>query len=165
MPRLPCALFLAATLAVATFVFATTPALPAHVATHFGTGGTADGWMTRGGYRVFKLGFVLGFVPFVVAMVGLLPRLAPSAVGVPDRAWSLAPERRAATLAFLAGHACRLGIMMQVLLAGVHGLLLYANGLTPPRLATGPFVALLVAFLVLLAIWLAAVYRRLRAPH
>lgn len=165
MRRLPCLAFLAATLATAALVLATTAGLPERVATHFGPGGVADGWMTRSGYRAFQLAFVLGFAPFIVAMVGVLPRLAPRAVNLPHRDHWLAPERRAATLAFLAGHACWLGVLMQALLAGVHWLLVEANGTAPPRLPAAPFVALLVAFVAALGVWLGVLRRRLRAPR
>ena len=164
MRRLSCVLLLAAMIATAALVLATTAALPDRVASHFGPGGTADGWMTRTGYRVFMLAFALGFVQLVAATVGLLPRLFPNAVNVPNRAWWLAPERREATLAYLAGHACRLGVLIEAPLAGVHLLVLEANHAAPPRLATVPFVAMLAALLVLLGIWIAAIYRRFRAP-
>ena len=72
------ALFLAALVATAAFVLATTPGLPDRVGTHFGPGGGADGWMTRDGYRLYMLAFVLLFVPFIVAMVGVLPRALPA---------------------------------------------------------------------------------------
>lgn len=165
MRRLPCVLVLAAMVVTTAFVLGTTSALPDRVATHFGPGGLADGWMTPQGYRVYMLAFALGFVPFIVAMVGLLPRAFPGAVSVPNRTWWLAPERREATLAFLLGHACRLGVLMAAMLAGVHWLVLEANQATPPRLATAPFVTLLVAFLVLLGMWLVAIYRRFRAAR
>jgi hypothetical protein len=125
------ALFLAALAATAAFIFATASGLPDRVGTHFGPGGGADGWMTRDGYRLYMLAFVLLFVPFIVAMVGVLPRVFPRAVNLPNRDYWLAPERREATFAFLAGHACGFGVLTLTLLAGVHWLLLDANRASP----------------------------------
>jgi len=159
------ALFLAALVATAAFVLATTSGLPGRVGTHFGPGGAADGWMTRDGYRLYMLAFVLLFVPFIVAMVGILPRLFPRLVNLPHREYWLAPERSEATFAFLAGHACGFGVLTLGLLAGVHWLLLDANRASPPHLATAPFVALLATFFVLLAAWMVALLRRFRAPR
>jgi uncharacterized membrane protein len=159
------ALFLAALVGTAAFVLATTPGLPDRVGTHFGPGGAADGWMTRDGYRLYMLAFVLLFVPFIVAMVGVLPRVFPRFVNLPNRDYWLAPERREATFAFLAGHACGFGVLTLALLAGVHWLLLDANRASSPHLATAPFVALLATFLVLLAVWMVALFRRFRAPR
>lgn len=159
------ALFLAALAATAAFVLATTSGLPDPVGTHFGPRGGADGWMTRDGYRLYMLAFVLLFVPFIVAMVGILPRVFPRAVNLPHRDYWLAPERREATFAFLAGHACGFGVLTLALLAGVHWLLLDANRASPPQLATAPFVALLATFFVLLAVWMTALFRRFRRPR
>ena len=157
-----CALFLAALVATAAFILLTTPGLPGRVGTHFGPGGGADGWMTRDGYRLYMLAFVVLFVPFIVAMVGVLPRLFPRAVNLPDREYWLAPERRETTFAFLTSHACGFGVLTLALLAGVHWLLLDANRASPPHLATVPFVALLGTFLALLAVWMIALFRRFR---
>jgi serine/threonine-protein kinase len=165
MRQLPHALFLAAMAGTVAFVLATTPALPDRVATHFGPGGVADGWMTRDGYRLYMLAFAIGFVGFIVAMVGVLPRLFPAAVNVPNRAYWLAPERRTASAAYLLAHACLLGVLLEAMIAGVHALLLEANAASPPRLATGAFLALLAAFLALVLVWIVALLRRFRRPR
>jgi len=153
---------MAATVAL---ILATTPALPDRVGTHFGAGGLADGWMTRGGYRLYMLAFAVGFAGFLVAMIGVLPRLAPAAINVPNRAYWLAPERRAETAAFLLAHACLLGVLIEAMIAAVHWLVLDANAASPPRLATTPFVALLAAFLALVLVWIGALFRRFRMPR
>ena len=86
-------------------------------------------------------------------------------VNLPNREHWLAPERREATFAFLAGHACGFGVLTLGLLAGVHWLLLDANRASPPHLATAPFVALLATFFVLLAVWMVTLFRRFRTPR
>jgi len=164
MRRIPPVLFLAATAANAAFILVTVPGLPDRVATHFGAGGVADGWMTREGYRLYLLAFAIGFTCFIVAMVGVVPRLFPAAVNVPHRAYWLAPERRAAAAAYLLAHACLLGVLIQATIAGAHWLVREANGVSPARLAAGPFVALLAAFFVLFSAWLVVLFRRFRRP-
>jgi len=165
MRSAPPALFLAAMAATVAFILATTPALPDRVGTHFGPGGLADGWMTRDGYRLYMLAFAVGFAGFIVAMVGVLPRLFPGAINVPNRAYWLAPARRGEATAFLLAHACLLGVLIEAMIAGVHWLVLEANAASPPRLATAPFVALLVAFLALVLVWIVALFRRFRLPR
>lgn len=162
MPRRSPALFLVAMLATAAFVLATTDALPPHVATHFGGAGLADGWMTRDGYRRFMLLFIVVLPLGIVATMGWLPRIRPGWINIPNREHWLAPERRAATVDYLLAHACRLGVLMEALIAAIHSLLLAANAASPPRLSTTLFVTLLVAFLVALGVWIAALYRRFR---
>ena len=165
MRRVPHALLLASLAATVTFILATVPGLPDRVGTHFGPGGVADGWMTRDGYRLYMLAFAVGFTGFVVAMVGVVPRLFPAAVNVPNRRYWLAPERRAEAAAYLLAHACLLGVLIEAAIAGVHWLVLEANQVAPARLATAPFVALLAAFFVLFAAWLAALLRRFALPR
>ena len=58
-------------LAVATtFIVTTTGALPERVASHFGPGNAANGFMTRSGYLVFMLAFAVVLPVFVAAMIG-----------------------------------------------------------------------------------------------
>jgi hypothetical protein len=164
MRRLPPALFLAAMLAAGAFVVATTPALPAQVATHFGSAGFANAWMTRGGYLRFMLFFIVALPLAMVALIGLLPRIRPQWINIPNRAHWLAPERRDETAAYLLAHACWLGVLMEVFIAAIHYALLAANAASPPRLSTPLFVALLAGFLGGLGLWIAALYRRFRNP-
>ena len=121
--------------------------------------------MTRDGYRLFMLGFVVGLPLFMVAMVGVLPRYVPRRTNVPNRDYWFAGERREAALAFMLAHACWLGVLMTAFMAAVHWSVAQANAANPVALATGPFVALIVAFVVLLAIWIAVVFRRFRLPQ
>ena len=58
--------FVCLVVAAAAFVFSIIDQLPETVATHYGASSRANGWMTRSGYllfmMVFLLGFYLGFV-------------------------------------------------------------------------------------------------------
>jgi uncharacterized membrane protein len=162
--RASLALFPVAMIAAAGYIVATAPGLPEHVATHFGGSGAADAWMTRAGYVRFMLVFVVVLPALLVAAIGLLPRLFPQWVNVPNRAYWLAPERRDDSLAFLLVHACWFGVLMEVFVAALHALLLHANATSPPRLPTLPFVAFLAAFLAALAVWIRALYRRFPRP-
>jgi len=163
--RLPPVLLALALAAAAVYLLASIPALPERVATHFGAGGRPNGWMTRDGYRLFMLGFVVGLPLFMVAMVGVLPRYVPRRTNVPNRDYWFAGERREAALAFMLAHACWLGVLMKAFMAAVHWSVAQANAANPVALATGPFVALIVAFVVLLAIWIAVLFRRFRLPQ
>src|SRR5262245_3767721 len=119
--------------------------------------------MTRAGYVRFMLVFVVVLPSLLVAAIGLLPRLLPQWVNIPNRAYWLAPERRDDSLAFLLAHACWFGVLMVLFLAAIHYLLLQANAASPPRLPTAPFVALLAGFVAGLAVWMVMLYRRFRS--
>ncbi len=109
MAMLPRLLFVLLLIAAPAVIWATSARLPERVATHFGRGGLANGWMTHDGYLVFILALTVVLPAFVVAMVGVLPRVAGSQAGISNRNYWLAPERRAATLSTLASLACWLG--------------------------------------------------------
>lgn len=162
MQRIAYLLFALLLIAVGAFIVATTGQLPERVASHFGAGNLANGWMTRGGYLVFMLVFALLLPVVVVAVVGWLPRRAPGAVNIPHRDHWMAPGRRAATLAILASHACWLGCLLALFIAGIHFAILEANAAVPPRLPADLFWTLLAGFLAAVALWIGALYLRFR---
>jgi hypothetical protein len=163
--RLPYFAFGAVLLAVATYILASAGDLPPQVATHFGARGMPDAWMSRYGYTVYMLAFGVAFPLFIAAAIGALPRVFPDRVSLPYRDYWLAPERRGATLAYLAAHACWLGCGTSLMAAAFHWLLLRASRLAPPRLEIDLFLAILVASLVLLAVWILALVLRFRRPR
>ena len=61
--------FVALLLTGASFVISTTTSLPDRVASHFGAGGHANGYMTREGYRWFMLFFTVGFPALLWVLV------------------------------------------------------------------------------------------------
>lgn len=164
MTRAPCIAFVALLVAACGLLLATAGALPDRVPTHFGAGGLPNAWMTRSGYTIFMLAFTLGLPVVVAAAIGLVPRLAPRVVNLPHRDHWLAPERRDDSLAFLGRQGCRLGCLMVLLAAGVHWLILRASRLSPPRLEEGLLLAMLGVFLVALAVWIIAMFRRFPRP-
>jgi uncharacterized membrane protein len=140
----------------------TTGYLPDQIASHFGAGGAANGWMSRSGYLTFMLVFAVALPVGIVFSMSLLPRVSVNAINIPNRDHWLSPTRRAATFRFLTAHACWLGSLMVVFIVGIHLLLIAANATQPPHLPTQPFITLLVLFLAALAIWAATLVRRFR---
>ena len=165
MPRTSLTLiFVALLFAGAAFVVSTTAALPERVASHFGTGGHADGYMTRDGYRWFMLFFTAGFPPLIVLAIAGLPRLIPQYTNIPNREYWLAPERRAQAFDFLTTHALWFGILLVLFMCAVHWLVVQANAQHPPRLANGPFLMSLGLFLAALAVWIVTLTRQFCTP-
>jgi uncharacterized membrane protein len=141
----------------------TTDHLPAQIASHFGAGGAANGWMSRSGYLTFMLVFAVVVPLGIVFGMSLLPRVSANAINIPNRDHWLGPLQREATFRFLTAHACWLGSLMVVFIVGIHLLLIEANATQPPRLPTQAFITLMVLFLMALAIWAATLVRRFRA--
>lgn len=146
-------------------VWTTSAQLPARVASHFGRGGYANGFMSHDGYLLFMLAMTTLLPLVVVGCMGLIPRLATSRLSIRHREHWLAPERRAATLATLATWGCAFGIVLIVFLTSIHFLTLEANMRTPARLDEGEFFTVLVAFLVMLGLWIAFLALRFGRPR
>jgi uncharacterized membrane protein len=162
MANIPRLLFLLVLIVGPVVVFATSAGLPQRVATHFGPGGVANGFMSHGGYVAFIVAMTTALPLFVVAMTGFIPRIATSQIKIANREHWLSPARRAETLGWLMSHACWLGIVISLFLLGIHLLTVRANALSPARLDEPLFFMLLAAFLVLLVAWIAAMALRFR---
>ncbi len=127
-------------------VAATSDALPAAIATHFGLNGEPNGWMTHARYMTGIYALVVGFPLITALLVGTLPRFAPRITKLPNRDYWLAPPRRADTLRRLSTYALVLAATSVVLILGVHLLVLAKNVTGPgsPPLAV-PIVLMAVA--------------------
>jgi uncharacterized membrane protein len=155
-------LFVLALVIVPALIYATSAGLPELVATHFGFGGVANGWMPRTGYVVFMLALTTLLPLIIVATSGLVPALTMSSRMVRNPDYWLAPARREATQGWLASHACWMGVVLILFLGGAHLVVVQANTHTPPQLAEAPLFVLLAALLVAIALWVITLHRRFR---
>ena len=156
--------FLAATVFAVSYVVATSGALPPTVASHFDGAGRANGFMSRSGYVGFSIGFAL-VLPVLVGVV--MPRAlmsAPELLNLPNKDYWLAPQRAADTFMFFATHMRWLGAAMALFAAGLHRSILRANGQETPRLASDDFSVVIIAFSVVMTIWIGLLLARFRRP-
>jgi len=129
------------------FIAGSTSLLPERVATHFGGGGEANGWMSRTTDLAFLGGLGVG-LPLFFIVLSLLTGLVPARfVNLPHREYWLSPERREQTRAYVSRQMIWMGCLMVLFLAGIHYLTILANRATPPHLPTGLFLALTGGFL------------------
>ena len=162
MLRVCSVLFAIVLVSVGWFIVTTTPRLPDPVATHFGNGYLANGFMARNEYRSFSLSFST-LLPLVVAgLLTWLPRRFPQGVNLANKEYWLAAERSAATFASITVRAVVLGTLLSIFMGGVHWLILQANATVPPRLSASAFWAMLIAFLVLVTVWIGAFWSKFR---
>ena len=134
--------------------------LPPVVASHFGLGGQADAFMSRGAYLGVMLVAIV-VIPLGVALLGRWAAALPDAmVKLPNKAYWLAPERRAATLAPLAARLEWLSVALTAFLSYVHWLVLRANELPAPHLSAAAFAAGLALFVAFALLWAVALWRR-----
>jgi uncharacterized membrane protein len=146
--------------AVAGFVWWTSGDLPPVVASHFGPGGAANGFMARRTYTAFMLAVVVA-VPALVGFSGQLVRLLPIRwINLPNKDHWLAPQRRAETLRSLRSLSVPLALALAVFLGFVHWLVVQANAVQPARLPERPLWIALAILGVTMGLWLAAFFRR-----
>ncbi len=163
MRHISTVLFLAILASAGLFVFSTGSALPERVASHFGSSGAADSFMSRDGYVIFMLIFVVGLPLVMTGFMTLVFRSATTSLNIPNRDYWLASERRAGTVAFLTRHSMRFGAGLTVFLSYVHWLVVQANlrqaaVLSNTAIYTG--LALFVLTIVLWTGWLLLAFRR-----
>ena len=158
-------LFLVVLVAAGVFVWLTSGGLPPVVASHFGPGGEANGYVGRGTYTLLMLALVVA-VPALVASSTLLVRvLPPQLVNLPNKRYWLAPERRAASLEALGSLGLRFAVALAVFLCFVHWLVVQANSVQPPRLQESWFLVGLSVFGAVTLVWVVSLFRRFgRAP-
>ncbi len=90
--------------------------LPARVASHFGAGGVADGWMSRGSFLALYVGLQLGLAAVMLVLAWSLSRLPVSLINIPHREYWLDETRRDETI--------RVNQSILLLLAGITALFL-----------------------------------------
>jgi uncharacterized membrane protein len=157
-------LFFVLVTAVTATILATSNTLPERVASHFATGGAANGWMSRQTYVLIVLAMATLLPLFIVAMMARLPRMNPRRIRLPHRDYWLAPERRDTTFGTLAGFAWALACAITLFIGGMHWTILDANATTPPRLAEPTADLLAFGFGTVVAAWAIALYLRFRRP-
>jgi uncharacterized membrane protein len=145
------------------FVTGTASELPLTVASHFDAAGQPNAFMSRSGYVRFMLCLAVGLPVIVVVILWTVYSRATD-LKLPNREYWLAPERLDRTRAFLVAHGVWFGSLLVTLTCFVHWLELGANRQQPPHLSNQSFAAVLVAFLIATAAWVAALMFAFRRP-
>ncbi len=153
--------FLAIYLGFLGFVAWSAGVLPQRVAIHFDLSGHVNGWMNSSDYLVF-IGMLPGAIAAFLMILGRLTQVMPARfVNIPRRDYWLAPERRVTTATFLVGQLLWLSCLMTCFFAGLHYLTIDANRVSPPSLAAGPLMGLVIAFMLALIIWITQLLMRM----
>ena len=135
--------------------------LPPRVASHFGAEGRANGWMSRSVYLVFT-GALPALLALIFAGIARMIRSLPAKfINIPRKDYWLAPERREATALLIRNRLAWLLCLLTLFFGGLHGLTVAANRITPAHLSMDGLLALVIALLVLLMIWMASFLMRL----
>ena len=154
------AVFFLLVAAGASFVWWSSGALPAVVASHFDSAGNANGFMPREPFTAFMLAIVVLVPTFLYSLGWLTARIPVRFVNLPNKQYWLAPERSEATLRSIARFGVWTAYATLALLCAVHWLVVRANTQHPPRLESAPMVAAVAVYFVALAIGMFAVLGR-----
>lgn len=155
-------LFLAFVACAATFVWLTSLALPDLVASHFGSSGTANGFMPRAIYIFFMLAFVIGLPVLLVFATSFAIGHPSARINLPNRDYWLAPERRDETILVLRAGIMWFGTLLVAFLCYAHWLVVLANESQPAHLDESWFVGGLAVFVVATLVWLTVLLGRFR---
>ena len=149
----------------AAFIWLSAGSLPPRVAAHFDASGAANGFMPRDVYLigVLSIGVALPLLLLVLTRVAIARPEAD--LRLPRSGYWLAPARRPATIAFIQAWIGRFGFQFALLACFVHGLIVRANRVDPPRLSNSPFYAALIVFGIALVVWINSFFNRFRSPE
>jgi hypothetical protein len=154
--------FLLIAAAAVAFIWFTARQLPPLVGVHFGTASIATGFVPRSRYVLAAISASV-LLPFVIVFPISLALRSPNVViNLPNRDYWLTPERRPQTVNFIRSQMMRFGTAMLLFICYVHWLVVEANAKSPPRLATGAFVAGIAVFACFVILWITLHYRRFR---
>jgi serine/threonine protein kinase len=146
------------------FLFNTIADLPQRVAIHFNAEGWPDNWASRETHLLWIALFPPGLTALFMGLARLIPRF-PRLANLPRRDYWLAPERRALTATLVRRWLLWLACLMTVFFGALHWLVLQANTLQAPRLATAPLLVIIIGFLLGLMIWITAFLMRFAEPE
>jgi hypothetical protein len=142
------------------FVWLTSRQLPEVVASHFGAGGAADGFASRGTHMTLMLALLVGLPLLLIVVPNWLLRRGGRGINLPHREYWLAPQRRETTIAYLNGHFYQLGYLLVAFLTYVHWLVVRANAVKPPQIETAWIYGGVAVLLISMTLIIVALVRR-----
>lgn len=141
-------------------------AFPPRMAVHFTQAGEPDGWMDRLMFIVLASSMTFMVPPFLVAALGVMPRVMPGSVlNIPNRDFWLAPERRDAMLSNVLYYALWLGCLVEALLIAVNVMIAQANPPGAVAHLTPWHAAVVVVFLGGMTVWVWSFFRAFAKPR
>lgn len=135
------------------------PLLPDRIASHFGPSGAPNGWVAKTQFFIMYLGLLLSalFVEFWLHRT--IANKPEGKLRLPNKAYWLAPERRAGTLGYFQSFFAWYGCAFLFTIAFAMGLTLRANLSDPIVLPTGPMLRVLSGFVLFNVFAVITMYR------
>lgn len=133
--------------------------LPDVVASHFDASGAANGAMSRNAYLALMIAVAAG-LPLAITVLQTLLMRASASLGLPNSAYWVAPQRKAATLAFLRLQSMCFGVLLAAFLCFVHLCVVDAHKVVPAALSSSRMSYALGAFLLATVLWVISFFVR-----
>jgi uncharacterized membrane protein len=140
------------------------PLMPDPVASHFRADGRADAVQSRAAFFGLYGVVLAGILALGLGLPALLSWMPDAWINLPHRDYWLAPERRARTIAGLAGRLEWFGVATMGLLVAVFQLAFQANLRPEHRLDSGMMWVLLGCYLTAVVVWMVGMLRAFRTP-
>ena len=137
------------------------PHLPNLMASHFGPSGKADGWMSKQGFALFYLVFIVIYSGLFGCMGSLLRKTPNELFNLPNREYWLAPERREATIKAFSHQFAVFGIAVGAFFIAVMQTIFLTN-LGGSSQLSSLFFVYLVGFLLYTGIWTVQMLKQYR---
>lgn len=128
--------------------------LPEKIATHFGAGGAANGWMTKRDFMFLYLGLCIFMACLFLLLPRLIMRLPDSMINLPNKDFWLAPDRRRRTIGIMGEKMAWLGVLILALFIAMAYFTFQANLLPRPMLDEKATIVTMVAFFLCMGVWL-----------
>ena len=137
--------------------------LPDRVATHFNGSGKPDGWMHRDQAALFMVGLET-LMPAIFLGIAYMIYFIPSQlINIPHKEFWLAPERREASISFMAKSTAAFSLAISLFFIGMNHLTYLANR-AEGNLSPIGFWILMACFLAVTAVWITCLLLRFRIP-
>ncbi|MBN2590463.1 MAG: DUF1648 domain-containing protein [Sedimentisphaerales bacterium] len=155
-------LFVLVVLSIGFLIYAhdSSAALPDRVATHFGSDGTPNDWMSKDMHFLLMVGMGLG-IPWLLVCIGLVCRFIPARfVNIPNRDYWFSPERKQKSCLYFSRYMIWMSCLTIAFFAGVQYTIVKANQNSPVKIPNELFWPLLIGFLIATTIWSIALILR-----
>jgi uncharacterized membrane protein len=141
------------------------PQMPDVLASHFGSGGQPNGWMSKGVFFAIHLGIMAILAGSFLLLPGRLRFFSDKTWSIPNKHYWLAPERREETMLHIQDQTTWCGVVTAAFIILVIQLAIDAN-LNPPPALSSAVGWLVIAYFIYIALWLYRLFRRyLRVPE
>jgi uncharacterized membrane protein len=133
---------------------------PETVANHFGSGGMPNGWMSNTTNLLISMAVVLFNSSIFLTAPYLLKNVPVQYISFPKKVYWLAAQRKENSIAIMSNWLFFLGVITNLFLISVFHLVYMANQNSPPKLNESIFFILLSVYIVMLVVWLIALFTK-----